>query len=151
MRPPPPKSTPDSLFPYTTLFRALVVDHEAPRHLFITYAAALEGFATRHRADGADGRGCRALRRAVAVEIRANGRIEQVAAKAVRGKAIAVRTGQQRPGADALPVIVLPQAGGQLQPVGDFEIGLAEQAIGFDLQIVEIGKASSRERVGQYM
>src|SRR3546814_1860403 len=35
----------------------LVVDHEAPRHLFITYAAALEGFATRHRADGADGRG----------------------------------------------------------------------------------------------
>src|SRR3546814_5716360 len=59
----------------------LVVDHEAPRHLFITYAAALEGFATRHRADGADGRGCRALRRAVAVEIRANGRIEQVAAR----------------------------------------------------------------------
>src|SRR3546814_8862867 len=110
MRPPPPKSTPDSLFPYTTLFRALVVDHEAPRHLFITYAAALEGFATRHRADGADGRGCRALRRAVAVEIRANGRIEQVAAKAVRGKDIAVRTGQQRPGADALPVIVVPQA-----------------------------------------
>src|SRR3546814_9115737 len=104
------------------------------RHLFITYAAALEGFATRHRAGGADGRGCRALRRAVAVEIRANGRIEQVAAKAVRGKDIAVRTGQQRPGADALPVIVVPQAGGQLQPVGDFEIGLAEQAIGFDLQ-----------------
>src|SRR3546814_14740756 len=80
----------------------LVVDHEAPRHLFITYAAALEGFATRHRADGADGRGCRALRRAVAVEIRANGRIEQVAAKAVRGKALAVRTGPQRPAADEI-------------------------------------------------
>src|SRR3546814_2031400 len=49
-----------------------------------------------------------------------------------------LRTGQKRPGADALLVIVVAQAGCQFQPVADFKIGFTEQAIGFDLEVVGV-------------